>query len=87
MPENSIMSISIRSRVEAVEQRFHHQLGRVVQEERAEQQVDADDAERFLLQRVLVVEHADMDGDLAVFIPRDAPETSRPSSRGIRWFP
>ena len=55
---------------EAVEQRFDDQIGLVMQGERREQQVDADDAERLLLERVLVVEHAHVDGDLAVLVAR-----------------
>ena len=70
MPENSIMSISMRSRRQIVEQRFDEQLGLVVEKERAVEEVDADDAQRLLLEGVLLVEHADVDDDLAVLIAR-----------------
>ena len=70
MPENSIMSISMRSVRQVVEQRLDQLLGLVVEEERAVEQVHADDAERLLLQRVLRVEHADVDDDLAVVVAR-----------------
>ena len=51
MPENSIMSISMRPMVRLVEQRLDQLLRLVVVEERAVKQVHADDAERLLLQR------------------------------------
>ena len=45
-------------------------IGLVVLEERAVQQVDADDAERLLLQRGLDVEHPDVQDDLARLVAR-----------------
>ena len=53
-------------RAEPVEQRLEQRFGLVVQEARAVDEIHADDAERFLLERVLDVEHAHMDDDLVV---------------------
>ena len=55
---------------EAVEQRLDQQLGLVVEEARAVDEVHADDAERLLLRLLLLVEHADVDDDLAVGVAR-----------------
>lgn len=49
---------------QAVEQRFDEPLGLVVEKTRAVDQIHADDTERFLLRRVLDVEHAHVDHDL-----------------------
>ena len=60
----------MRSRAEIVEQRLE-QLHRLVRhEERAVEQVDPDDAERFGLRRVVVVEHAHVQDDLARLVAR-----------------
>ena len=53
-----------------VEQALDQALGLVVLEERAVQQVHPDDAERLLLQRGLVVEHPDVQDDLARLVAR-----------------
>ena len=53
----------------------------------AVQQVDADDAERLLLERRPRVEHADVDDDLARLVARVGLELARPSSRGTRCRP
>ena len=53
-----------------VEQALDEPLGLVVVEERAVQQVDADDAERLLLQRRLGVEHPHVQDDLAGLVAR-----------------
>jgi len=55
---------------QAVEQRLHEELGLVVEEAGAVDQVDADDPERFLLRLLLAVEHVDVDEDLAVGVAR-----------------
>ena len=70
MPENSIMSISMRAVVRLSSSDSTQLLRLVVQEEGAVEQVDADDAERLLLQRVLGVEHAHVDDDLAGLVAR-----------------
>ena len=53
-----------------VEQRFQHQLRLVMQEESRVEQVYADNPQGFLLQAIFVVQHADMNDDLAVLIAR-----------------
>jgi hypothetical protein len=50
---------------EPVEQAAHDLLGLLPLEEGGVQEVDADDAERLLLQRGVLVEHPDVDDDLA----------------------
>ena len=55
---------------EVVEQRFEQHFRLVMQEKGAVEQVDAHDAEGFLLQIVFTIEHPDVDDDLAVLIAR-----------------
>ena len=55
---------------QVVEQRFEHPFRLVMQETGGVEQVHADDPERLLLQTVFVIEHPDVDQDLAVFIAR-----------------
>ena len=57
-------------RGEVVEQRFEHQLRLVMQEKRGVKQIHADDAQRLLLKIVFAIQHADVDDDLAVVVPR-----------------
>ena len=70
MPENSIMSISMRRVVRLSSSDSTSWSGSWMQEERAVEQVHADDAQRLLLQRVFGVEHAHVDDDLAVLVAR-----------------
>ena len=55
---------------QVVEQRLQHQVRLVMQEKSGVKKIDADDAQRLLLQAVLVVQHANVDDDLAVLVPR-----------------
>ena len=57
-------------RGEVVEQRLDELVGLVIEEERAVEQVHADDAQRFLLQGVFGVEHPHVEDDLAVLVAR-----------------
>ena len=54
---------------QSVQQALDQRFGLVVEEERAVEQVDADDADRLLLQRCLDVEHPDVQDDLAGVVP------------------
>ena len=56
--------------VQAVEQVLDQDFGFVVFEERSVEEVDADDAERLLLERCLDVEHAQVQGDLTRLVVR-----------------
>ena len=64
------MSISMRPVVSRSSRLSTEPLRLVVLEERAVQQVDADDAERLLLQRGLGVEHPHVQDDLARLVAR-----------------
>ena len=68
MPENSIMSISIRRVAEVVQQRLDELVGLVVEEKGAVEQVHADNPQGLLLQGVLGVEHPHVQDDLAVLV-------------------
>ena len=57
-------------RGEVIEKRFEQQLRLVMQEKRAVEQVDANDAQNLLLKVVFAVQHADVDDDLAVLVAR-----------------
>ena len=51
-----------------VQQRFQHQVRLVMQKEGGVKQIDSDDPQGLLLQAVLMIEHANVDDDLAVLI-------------------
>ena len=70
MPENSIMSISMRRVLKLSSSDSISLFGLVVETERAVEQVDADDAQGFLLQGVFGVEHPHVQDDLAVLVAR-----------------
>src|SRR4029077_2774204 len=57
-------------RGEVVEQRFEDQLRLVLKEKVGIEQIDSYDAQSLLLQVIFTIEHADMDNDLAVVVPR-----------------
>jgi hypothetical protein len=59
------MSISMRSVVSRSKKALYERLRFVVEEESAVKQIDADDADRLLLQGGLDVEHTDVQDDLA----------------------
>src|ERR1700730_14371270 len=57
-------------RGEVVEQRFKQHLRFVMQEKSAVEEIDSHHAQSLLLEIVFLIEHADVDNDLAVFVPR-----------------
>ena len=71
MPENSIMSISMRWVDRLSSSDSTKQLGLVVQEERAIEQVHAHHAQRLLLQLRFPVQHAHVQHDLALLRRED----------------
>ena len=87
MPENSIMSISMRRVLRSSSSDSTSLLRLVIQEKSAIDQIHADNSQRFLLQGVLGVEHPHVQDDLAVLIAGMGLEIASPSSRGIHWFP
>ena len=68
MPENSIMSISIRRVLRLSSSDSISFSGSWCEKERAVEQVHADDAQRLLLQGVVGVEHPHVHDDLAVLV-------------------